>query len=372
MTGYKEVKFFFALSSYATYTNYHRLSIPMRITILFLFTAFTFFSCSDDDNAPDVSNIKVELTIDRFDKDFFSIDTIGIEKGLSAMAAKYPSIFHIFINSILGIGDTLQKESVIRFIRQNKFLADSASKVFENMSDIKKDFEQAFRYVKYYYPRYKVPELVTIIGPPDAFAKKANGELTANFLTDEYLGVSLQFYLGSDFSFYNDPIYVASIAPQYISRRFDKKYIVADAMKLIADDISPDKSLGKGLIEQMIEKGKQLWLLDKFMPLTHDSIKTGYTKDQLNWCKANEGLIWNEFITTEKDLYTKDPMTLQNYIGESPFTQSLGPQSPGNIGQWVGWRIVKKFAEKNQSMSVDDVLKTDAKRILEEAKYKPK
>jgi hypothetical protein len=344
----------------------------MRITAVLFSIILFLFSCSDDNKGPDVSNIKLDVQVERFDKDLFSIDTVGIEKGLSALNTKNPELFHIFIYRILGLNDPLQSAEVVRFIRQNKFLADSANKTFENINDIKKELEQAFRYVKYYYPDYKVPKLATIVGPPDAFAKKANGELTANFLTNDFLGISLQFYLGSDFSFYNDPFYVANIAPQYISRRFDKKYIVADAMKLIADDISPDKSLGKGLIEQMIEKGKQLWLLDKFMPTTHDSIKTGYTKDQLSWCKANEGLIWNEIITTEKDLYTKDPLTLQNYIGVAPFTQSLGPQSPGNIGQWIGWRIVKKFAEKNSSMSVADVLKTDARKILEEAKYKPK
>ena len=127
-----------------------------------------------------------------------------------------------------------------------------------------------------------------------------------------------------------------------------------------------------GLIEQMIEKGKQWWLLDKFLPFASDSIKTGYTNDQLKWCDANEGLIWNDIITTEKDIYTKDPLVLQNYIGEAPFTQSMSPASPGNMGQWVGWQIVKKFADKNSSLSVMDVLKTDAKKILEEAKYKPK
>lgn len=372
MATFKGVKFFFALSSYATYTNHNRLSIPMRITVLFLLTAFILISCSDDNNVPDVSNIKVDIPVERFDRDFFSLDTIGIEKGLSALYAKSPEISHIFIYRILGLSDSLQNEEVVRFIRQNKFLADSANKTFENMNDVKKDFEQAFRYVKYYYPQYRAPKLVTIVGPPDAFAKNTYGELTTSFLTDVYLGVSLQFYLGGSFSLYQDPFYVTNIAPQYRSRRFDKKYLVADAMKLIADDISPDKSLGKGLIEQMIEKGKQWWLLDKFLPTTHDSIKTGYTKNQLNWCKANEGLIWNEIITTEKDLYTKDPLTLQNYIGEAPFTQSLGPQSPGNIGQWIGWRIVEKFAEKNQSMSVDGILKTDARKILGEAKYKPK
>ncbi|HEU4859445.1 MAG TPA: hypothetical protein VFT15_06405, partial [Chitinophagaceae bacterium] len=160
--------------------------------------------------------------------------------------------------------------------------------------------------------------------------------------------------------------------PEYISRRFEPQYIPANCMKAVVDEIYPDKTAGKGLIEQMIEKGKQWWLLDKFLPTTPDSIKTGYSKQQLKWCDANEGLIWNEIITSQRDLYTKDPIAVQNYIGEAPFTQSMSPASPGNIGQWVGWQIMKKFAEENSSLNVTDVLKTDARKILEGAKYKPK
>ena len=35
---------------------------------------------------------------------------------------------------------------------------------------------------------------------------------------------------------------------------------------LIVDDLFPDQSNGKPLIEQMVEKGKQWYLLDKFLP----------------------------------------------------------------------------------------------------------
>ena len=122
----------------------------------------------------------------------------------------------------------------------------------------------------------------------------------------------------------------------------------------------------------MIEKGKQWWLLDKFLPSTPDSVKTGYKANQLKWCNEYEGLIWNNIITSEKDIYTNDPAAIQNYIGEAPFTQTMPGASPGNIGQWVGWQIVKKFAEKNTSMTINEVMKTEARKILEEAKYKPK
>ena len=190
-------------------------------------------------------------------------------------------------------------------------------------------------------------------------------------LTGSGIAVGLHQFGGKDFPPYQS-MEAQQLFPAYISRRFESQYIVVNCMKAVIEDIYPDRSGVKGLVEQMIEKGKQWWLLDKFLPAKPDSLKTGFTKQQLNWCEANEGLVWNDIITTQKDLYTKDPMAVQNYLGEAPFTQSLGPSAPGNIGQWVGWQIVKKFADKNSSMSVADVLKTDARKILEEAKYKPK
>ena len=143
-------------------------------------------------------------------------------------------------------------------------------------------------------------------------------------------------------------------------------------MSLIVDDMFPGRSAGKPLIEQMIERGKQWYLLDLFLPEKADSIKTGYTQQQLDWVNANEGQIWTEIVRQE-DLYSVNPTTIQNYIGEAPFTSTLSQEaSPGNIGQWIGWQIVKKFVSKNTGMRPEEVMNTPAKKILDEAKYKPK
>jgi hypothetical protein len=143
-------------------------------------------------------------------------------------------------------------------------------------------------------------------------------------------------------------------------------------MKAIVDDIYPDSSVGRPLIDQMIIKGKQWYLLDHFLPGTADSLKTGFTAKQLDWVNRNEGNIWG-YITTNTDIYTIDPSVIQDYIGEGPFTRGM-PEgaSPGNIGQWVGWQIVKKYADKNPNLSVPQVMATSATNIFQEAKYKPK
>lgn len=342
-----------------------------RTSVIFLLPLL-IMACNNPAKGPDVSGIKADIQLDRFEQLFFTIDTINPRNSLLDLQKKFPTLLPVYIENILGLHDTTVFPGVRRFIRLNKFILDSVNKVFHNDKLLKKEFELAFKHVKYYIPDYQIPKLVTIIGPIDVLAQTSSGDLTPNFLGPDFLGISLQFYLGNNFSLYKDEYFIANVAPEYRGRRFDKKYIVADAMKLVADDIFPEKSRGKGLIDQMIEKGKQWWLLDKFMPSAHDSLKTGYTGLQLEWCNKNEGLIWNNIITNEKNINTKDPVSIQSYLGEAPFTQSMPGVSPGNIGQWVGWQIVKKFTEKNPSLSMEEVMNTEPQKILEEAKYKPK
>ncbi len=345
----------------------------MKKASLFLFLTILFAACKTKKDTPNISDIKVNLAIERFDEDFFSLDTADIEKGLSSLTIKYPDLLPVFLQNIVGVND---EEGVKAFYRLYKPVFDSTQKIYKNFDPIKAEIEQAFRYVKYYFPSYKTPaKLIPVVGPMNSLndmAKMANGDLTPNFIGPDFVGISLQFYVGMNFSLYNDEYFINNVVPLYRSRRFSKEYIVADIMKLVTDDIFPDKSNTKPLIEQMIEKGKQWWLMDKFLPEAPDYIKTGYSKEQIEWCKENEGLIWTYIIKNE-NLHTVDPVTIQNYIGEAPFTQGFSQElSPGNIGPWIGWQIVKKYADMNSGMKPEEVMKALPKQILEEAKYKPK
>ncbi|MGK7600328.1 hypothetical protein ACSRB3_23130, partial [Salmonella enterica] len=64
-------------------------------------------------------------------------------------------------------------------------------------------------------------------------------------------------------------------------------------------------------------------------------------------------------------LQTIDNNIIKNYIGESPKTQELGEASPGNIGAFAGWQIVKKFMEKSDQLSLPEMMETDAETIFQ-------
>ncbi len=81
------------------------------------------------------------------------------------------------------------------------------------------------------------------------------------------------------------------------------------------------------------------------MPETADTLKTGYTKNQLDGCYKNEQTIWSFFVQNDL-LFTTDPSLIKDYMNDAPQTQAFGQDSPGFIGQFVGWQIVKKWMEQ--------------------------
>ncbi|HEV7781899.1 MAG TPA: hypothetical protein VGO58_11580 [Chitinophagaceae bacterium] len=343
----------------------------MKKTALVLLLSVALFSCKKKKNTPKVDDIQVNIQLERFDRDFFALDTNNLLAGLTELNKKHPGLTSIFLRDILGLDSALMLTGVKNFLHLSGGLYDTVNTVFKNTTGIERDFKKSFQYLRYYFPAYPLPAIATIAGPMDAMATSDNGP-TPDFLRPGLLGISLQFYLGKNFSVYSDPFFTENVAPGYRSRRFSKEYIIADAMQLIINDMFPDKSGAKPLIEQMVEKGKRWYLMDLLLPTTPDSVKTGYTQLQLDWCNANEGLIWADIVKGE-DLYSLSPATIQTYIGEAPFTQGFSQEySPGNIGQWIGSQIVKKFMSKNPDMKPEELMNTPASKILDEAKYKPK
>ena len=338
----------------------------MKKTGFLLIAAFSLFACNNKEGIPDVSAIEVDIPIERFDNSFFSIDSNDISNGLRKVQQQHPDFYTDFMQNILGVSgvDTNQNTILVtkEFLRGYLPVHDSLQLKYKKTDWLQKELEKAFQYVKYYFPNYKTGKAVLFTGPFDA-----PGVASVN----AGIAIGLQQFAGKDFSVYQSPM-GQELFPTYISKRFAPEYITANCMKAVVEELFPDKSGDKPLIDQMIEKGKRWYLLDKFLPTTPDSIKTGYTEKQLNWCSENEGLIWS-YLFKNENLNSLSPAVLQTYIGEAPFTQGFSQEfSPGNIGQWIGWQIVKKFVTKNPDMIPQDIMRTEAKKILDEAKYKPK
>ncbi|HRH50980.1 MAG TPA: hypothetical protein PLP23_19675 [Panacibacter sp.] len=336
----------------------------MKNSLLLLLVLICLCSCGDNKNIPDVSNIKVKSDIQRFDKDFFSIDTNNIQPALTELQKKYPSFLNDFLYNILAVPPQPDSaaQKVKMFLHDYKPIYDSSQLLFANTDKMQKEIERGLQFVQYYFPKYTIPEhVITFIGPIEGYA---------NVLTSSGLAVGLQLYLGKDFEVYHSD-YIEEVYPSYQSRRFEPQYVPVNCIKNVIDDIYPATNADMPLIYQMVEAGKRLYLLDKLLPETMDSLKTGYTQVQLDGCYENEAMIWNYFLQNNL-LYSTDPAATRDYMNDAPKTEILGEGSPGFIGQFTGWQIIKKWLEIKPETTPEQLLQTPAKQIFEEAKYKPK
>ncbi len=328
----------------------------------FFFILWAFAGCGPRKNTPDVSNIKISLKVERFEKDLFTIDTNHIDQSLAELNKKHPGFTQDFFYNILGTPPDSVRFQVPAFVKSYADLYKTADKKFTDIKVITEQIKEGFRFVHYYFPSYKLPaKLITFIGPINSYG---------SILTPDAMAVGLQLYLGNDYPLYKTQ-QGQEMYPLFISRRFEPAYIPVNGIKNIIDDMYPQNTLGRPLIEQMVESGKRMYLLDRLLPNLPDTLKTGYTAKQLEGCYASEKNIWTFFIQNDM-LYNTDPNVTRDYMNDGPNTTALGEESPGNIGQFTGTQIVKKWMEKNEKLSLDALMKIPAKKIFEEAKYKPR
>ncbi len=331
------------------------------------------YSCNSS-KGPDVSGITISFETERFERDLFAVDTNDLPHSLEKVTRKYRGFFGDF-SHILGMQPQkdLTPEGIKllkQFLHDYRPVYDSVEKKFPDLKKQEKQIIDGLKHVKYYFPNYKLPaKLISFIGPMDAFFQASTASY-GDAIMSEGLATGLQLHLGSDFSMYHSDM-GSELYPGYISRKFTPETIPVNAIKNIVDDLFPDNSGDKTLIEQMVEKGKRIYLTDILMPDVADTLKIGYTAKQLKGCYDNEGLIWNYFLRNGL-VYNNDPSVIKNYIGDSPNTQEFGEDSPGYIGLFIGWQIVKKYMDKHEAASLTDMMNNDPKKIFEESGYRPK
>jgi hypothetical protein len=346
----------------------------MTRILMLLFISVYLFACTNKTAAPDVSGVKVNVTLQRFDKDFFEMDTTNMNESLQKLQQKYPLFFKDYMLNILGVDDEMLQnntatKNIQYFITSYKPLYDSSTKAFGNFNNQFADIKQMLQYVKYYFTTYQLPlTITTFIGPIDAAFKTSFG-IQSDIITAHTLGVGLQLHLGNSFSYYNTQQGLA-LYPAYISNRFEQDNIAINLAKNIVDDVYPITESDKPLIQQMIEKGKRLYILNSFVPKAVENKLIGYTDEQMKACYTKEQAIWDLFVKNGY-LQITDKNIIKNYLDESPKTQELGEGAPGNIGAFVGWQIVKKYMQKNAATTLQQLINMDNDIIFQQTKYKP-
>lgn len=332
--------------------------------VVLLLTLFT--SCGPEPErsarvVPEAHQKKKEpMVIRRFDRDLFALKKGYGRQTVDSLNRSYWGFLDRFTGQVINIGDTTNPQyyrALADFLSDPYInaVAHDADSVFRDMSTEEQAFSNAFRAYAYFFPGKKIPRLVAFIGG-------FNYQVGA---WPQELGIGLEFYLGSKHRFYSLLGY-----PAYKQRLLNRDYLLPDALRgwLSTEFEGPGKA--KKFIDQLVYEGKIQYALDQLLPETEDSLRTGYSGKHLSWMQQQEGKIWAYFIE-RKLLFKPISFDTDKYLNEGPFTPGMPRESPGKIGVWVGRQIVRSYMQNHPEVTLQQLMKNDASKILSQSGYKP-
>ena len=313
---------------------------------LFGILFFAISACSSSNAVEEeIAKIPVEITLDRFDQKFFNAS----KEDFYQLKQDYPYLFPEQYPD--SIWQKRQRDSL------QVLLQGEISKVYPSLAPFEKQLKPLFQHIKYYFPRLKDPKVILLTNNVDYQNKTV--------YADSLVLISLDTFLGA-----NNPLYEG--IPQYIVRDMDIAYLGAHLSDEFAISVVPAPA-DRTLLAQMIYYGKRFYIKDILLPDTADEIKISYTEKEMNWVKENERFIWQYFIENEL-LYKTQSSYLLRFIEPAPFSKfylEIDNESPGKIGQWLGWQIVRAFVSKNPDKTPQQILATPAQELFTKANYKP-
>ncbi len=233
---------------------------------------------------------------------------------------------------------------------------------FTEATDLSNQLASAFAAIQKDFPAFRAPKVVT------TFTGFMGPDL---LVTDSLVIIGLDYFAGPKAKYRpQGPAY-----PNYILRRYRKDFIAPAIVFAISDKFNATNRADQTLLADMVYYGKGYVFTKAVLPGSDgepiaDSLLIGYTDRQLTDTYASQDLVWAHFIDNQL-LYQQNPAVKQRYMNERPFTAEIGPKCPGAIGRWLGWRIVGRYHDTHESVSIADLMRNaDAQKLFTESGYK--
>jgi hypothetical protein len=295
-----------------------------------------------------------EVAIQRYGKALFGIDRDNLIDELSRLQPQFTPFLE---------GDLEQDENVerIRNFVEDTFLINlfnDCMTTFPDLNQLERDLSLTFRYYLYHFPAAPIPKVFTYISGLD--------HQHPVHLYDNNLLIALDMYLGEDYTHYRQ-----LGLPAYMLKRFSSEYIVRDCAEQLADRELYMFDFDPHLLGRMILEGKRLWFIKSLIPDLNEEVLLDYTPERMTWARNHEGMVW-AFLIENELLFSSKTTDVQKFINHAPFSSFFGHESPPRLGWWIGYRIVDAYMNKNQTVSLGELLEErNSQKILNESGYKP-
>ncbi|MCL2415000.1 MAG: DUF2268 domain-containing protein [Bacteroidales bacterium] len=296
------------------------------------------------------------IPIQRYEITLMNIDTDRVQEELERLYTLYP-IF-LYGADLYYEGNLQQIYDFITCPRTKSLLNDVLEK-YPNLTFLEYALGESFARYNRFFDRDIIPTIFTYISHLDY-------DNRVIFL-DTILLIAIDMYLGADNEHYN-----ALALPMYMRRRLETPFIAVDVMRAVAHyelERTPQPQPMRTLLDHMILHGKVAYFLARTLPRTDMAVRFGFTPEQMVWAQRHERLVWS-YLVGEQLLFEENLRRFRAYVNEAPTVQ-IFPGSPGRIGHFLGYRIVRQYMENTGKTIPELFAETNSQNILRLSNYRP-
>ncbi|MFM7668485.1 MAG: hypothetical protein ACKO7D_09920 [Bacteroidota bacterium] len=331
--------------------------IDYRLFFLAIVSTILCSSCMNDPLDVDSSDIKISLNFINADSMLYqSTDSRRILLNRN-FKQSFPDLYLFTFEKGLKIRtsvDSTYANQLATFYKDQyvKELEKEIEISFKLLSPEKKEMVDAMKYLRYHFPKMKTPKNIVFF----------NSLFSYNTLaTNTDIGIGLEWYLGSE----NKLIKKSSIQGlyDYMKTGMDRKYLVRDVVYqwVYAQVQAPTDAK---FAEDMVSWGKLLYCIEAALPDKEKSIILRYSSEKFKWAEENEKRIWKYFVE-QKLLFKNDELLKLGYFNEAPYTKGLPKESPDRLGQYIGWKMVRKYMDENPDLALEKLVKVPFAQIMQ-------
>jgi hypothetical protein len=321
--------------------------------VILLLVTF-FYGCKSNPLDVELTNSNIAIQYINADNQLYGHSMEDVQKNTKSLENQLGNLFiyELSQNIRQNLDDSAYR-AIYNFYN-TEYISDlekEKSKLFQELPKHELKMNTAFKYLRYHFGDSLLPQNIFYLNK--LFSQVSCSENSIAIGLENYISPATHVIE----SVPNSELY------QWQRDRMNIEYLERDVL-LSWIQVQLFNKIDAKLAEHIIQAGKILYVLNATFPKEEDAYILRYAKDQYDWALKNESAVWN-YLVEQQMLFKTDMRTRTNFLNEAPKTVGLSDDAPDRMGQFLGYRIVKGYMNKNKALSLPELLDVKYNIILQ-------
>ena len=301
----------------------------------------------------DLTQKEDRIEIARYDHLQLEYVTSNNVTALQKMNTEYARATKLLIEDVLGVGlvnePQINEKMLVYFSDTTvlRLMMDVEEK-FKDIHWIEKDLSKGLSFLEKELPDLVVPQ----------FYAQISALNQSIVVRDSLVGISLDKYLGADYTLYK------RFYHDYQIRSMSPDRIVPDCLTFyLISEYPMAYSWRRTLLDMILYRGRIAWVLTKALDFDDLEEIMGFNAEEKKWCQKNKKQIWL-YMQDSHHLNSSDPMIIRSYMGTIPYFNIMDNNAPQGIGIWVGAQIIDEYMRKHKDVTIKQLMGLTDYRML--------